>query len=31
MCAAAVYKGFTGLLLQSLRTAQACGVTDAVV
>jgi 3-hydroxyisobutyrate dehydrogenase-like beta-hydroxyacid dehydrogenase len=31
MCTAAMYKGFTGLLLQSLRTADAHGVTDVVL
>jgi 3-hydroxyisobutyrate dehydrogenase-like beta-hydroxyacid dehydrogenase len=31
MCTAAMYKGFTGLLLQSLQTAHANGVTDLVV
>lgn len=31
MCTAAMYKGFTGLLLQSLQTAHAYGVTDIVL
>ena len=31
MCTASVYKGFSALLLQGLRTAQAHGVTDLVV
>ena len=31
MCTASVYKGFTGLLLQALRTAQANGVLDHVL
>ncbi len=31
MCTASMYKGFTGLLLQALRTAQANGVLDYVL
>jgi 3-hydroxyisobutyrate dehydrogenase-like beta-hydroxyacid dehydrogenase len=31
MCTAAMYKGVTALLLQSLQTAQAFGVTDVVI
>ena len=31
MCTASVYKGFAGLLMQALRTAQANGVLDIVV